>query len=120
MARVLIVEDEQYIVSSLSFLLKRAGHEIHAVDDGRMAVGTVRQWDPDLVILDIMLPGMTGFDVLQALRRDEEKSETKVMVLTAKGQEQDRKRMRDLRADEFCTKPFSNQDLVDRVSRLVS
>lgn len=116
---VLIAEDEAYIVESLTFLLQRAGYEVRTVDDGAAALSAIAKSPPDLFILDIMIPTMNGFDVLRRLRASDEHGDVPVLALTAKGQEEDRRRMFDLGADEFVTKPFSNADLMERVKRLL-
>lgn len=118
-ARILIAEDEPFIVESLSFLLKREGYDVQAVDTGSQALAALQASAPDLLLLDIMLPETNGFDVLRRLRATETLSTLPVMVLTAKGQEADRKRMQELGADDFVTKPFSNRDLLERVASLL-
>lgn len=118
-ARILIAEDEPFIVESLSFLLTRAGHTVEAVDTGSRALQALRGARPDLLLLDIMLPETNGFDVLRRLRGEPELAGIPVMVLTAKGQEADRNRMIELGADDFVTKPFSNKDLLSRVETLL-
>ncbi len=118
-AKILIAEDEPFIVESLSFLLKRAGHSVRAVDTGSAALRAIQDERPDLLLLDIMLPETNGFDVLRRVRGLMGLEEMPVMVLTAKGQDADRKRMMDLGADDFVTKPFSNRDLMDRIDALL-
>jgi len=117
--RILIAEDEPFIVESLSFLLKREGYDVEAVDTGSQALAALQASPPDLLLLDIMLPETNGFDVLRRVRASEALAALPVMVLTAKGQEADRKRMQELGADDFVTKPFSNRDLVERVAALL-
>ena len=117
---ILIAEDEPFIVESLDFLLSRAGFTVRTVDDGIQVCDTMRAVRPDLLILDIMLPSMNGFDILRRIRADPQIGATPVLVLTAKGQETDRIQMRDLGANEFMTKPFSNRDLVACVERLTA
>jgi DNA-binding response OmpR family regulator len=119
-ATILIAEDEPFIVESLSFLLKHEGHEVQSVDTGSDALRRLRSAPPDLMLLDIMLPETNGFDVLRQVRAMPELDHLKVMVLTAKGQDADRKRMMELGADDFVTKPFSNRDLLDRVAVLIA
>ena len=116
---VLIAEDEAYIVESLTFLLGRAGYEVKAVADGGEALDSLRGERPDLFILDIMMPTMNGFDVLRKLRGTPALEDLPVLVLTAKGQEADRRRMLDLGANDFVTKPYSNADLLARVRGLL-
>lgn len=116
--RILIAEDEPFIVESLDFLLSREGYEVSAVSDGDLVCDAMQQLTPKLLILDIMLPSVNGFDILRRIRSLPEISDTPVLVLTAKGQETDRVRMQELGADGFMTKPFSNRILVDQVNKL--
>jgi len=118
-ARILIAEDEPFIVESLRFLLTHEGFEVEAVGDGQEALQAVARGVPDLLILDAMIPSASGFEVLTKLRGEPQSKALPVLVLTAKGQAADRKRMMDLGADEFVTKPFGNKDLVQRIHRLL-
>ena len=117
-ARILIVEDEPNIVESLSFILRRAGFDVDTVTDGAEALDRVRRQAFQALVLDIMLPGMNGLDVLKAIRSDQTLSSLPVVVLTAKGQANDRRTAEAIGASAFITKPFSNADVVERVSRL--
>jgi DNA-binding response OmpR family regulator len=117
---ILIAEDEPNIVESLSFLLEREGYAVSAVSDGDTALRILQQAPPGLLILDVMLPGRNGFEILKAIRSDGSLTKLPVIVLTAKGQEKDRKTALDLGANAFITKPFSNQDLVEQVNRISS
>ena len=117
--RILIAEDEPYIVESLHFLLSREGHEVDEVSDGSSVLPALHRIRPDLLILDIMMPSANGFDVLRRIRQTPELEALPVLILTAKGQETDRKRMVELGANDFVTKPFSNTDLLSRVSELL-
>jgi DNA-binding response OmpR family regulator len=117
--RILIVEDEPNIVESLSFILRRAGFEVDTVTNGAEALDRVRRQALSVLILDIMLPGMNGFDVLKAIRSDRALAALPVVVLTAKGQADDRRTAEALGASAFITKPFSNAEVVERVSHLV-
>ena len=117
-ARILIVEDEPNIVESLSFILRRAGFEVDTVTDGAEALDRVRRQAFEVLVLDIMLPGMNGLDVLKAIRSDRVLAKLPVVVLTAKGQANDRRTAEAIGASAFITKPFSNADVVERVSRL--
>lgn len=116
--RILIVEDEPSIVESLEFILQRAGFAIDTVMDGAEALARLRSQAYGGVILDIMLPGMNGFDVLRAVRDDAALKGLPVIVLTAKGQANDRRTAEAIGATAFITKPFSNAEIVDRVSEL--
>jgi DNA-binding response OmpR family regulator len=117
---VLIAEDEPHIVESLTFLLSRAGHRVESVRDGAAAVDAAIARPPDLVVLDVMMPSLNGFDVLKRLRATPGFERLPVLALTAKGQDADSQRMLDLGADDFVTKPFSNRDLIERVDRLLN
>lgn len=118
-ARILIAEDEANIVEALRFLLHRAGYFVEHVDDGARALERVRAAQPDLLILDVMLPRQNGFEILKAVRRDRQTAELPVIMLTAKGQSHDRRTAEDIGVDVFLTKPFSNAEVVDHVKRLV-
>lgn len=116
--RILIVEDEPNIVESLRFILEQAGFVIDIVADGSSALDRLREGDFQAVVLDVMLPGMNGFDVLRSIRADGRTRETPVIVLTAKGQANDRKTAEAIGASAFITKPFSNAEVVERVREL--
>lgn len=118
--RILVAEDEPYIVESLTFLLSREGHEVTAVGDGAAVLPAIASRKPDLLILDIMLPTSNGFEILSSIRRTDGMKSLPVLALSAKGQDADRKRMSDLGVDDYITKPFSNHDLVSRVTRLLA
>ena len=117
-ARVLIAEDEPNLVESLSFILSREGCEVSAVFDGDSVLERLHADRPDVLVLDVMLPRLTGFEILKLIKTDPRLCGIPVMVLTAKGQERDRRTAEDLGADAFVTKPFSNRDVVDRIKRL--
>ncbi|WP_281684159.1 response regulator transcription factor [Thalassobaculum salexigens] len=119
-AHVLIAEDEPNIVESLSFILSREGCEVTAVFDGRAVIDKIGTMRPDLVILDVMLPKMNGFEVLKWIKSNPDLKGVPVMILTAKGQDKDRKTAEELGADAFVTKPFSNREVVERVMTLAS
>lgn len=116
--RVLIAEDEPHIVESLTFVLSRSGFEVSSVLDGEAAIARVRADPPDMVILDVMLPRLNGFDVLKQLKSDPALRSIPVIILTAKGQAQDRRMAEEIGVDGFMTKPFSNREFVDEVRRL--
>lgn len=118
--RVLIAEDEPNIVESLTFLLRRAGYDVASVLDGEAALVSLRARAPDLMILDLMLPRRNGFEVLKAIKADPALRSIPVLVLTAKGQPQDRKLALEIGVEAFITKPFSNQKIVEEVRRLTA
>jgi len=117
--RVLIVEDEPNIVESLRFLLERETLQVSVQSDGALAIDSVRTTLPDLIILDIMLPNRSGFDILRDLH-NMPGTRPKVMVLTAKGQARDRVTAEDIGVDAFMTKPFSNKEIVANILGLLA
>lgn len=116
--RVLITEDEPNIVESLTFILTRAGYEVAAVADGEAAMQQLRARRPDVMILDLMVPKLNGFEVLKRVKGDPALASLPVLVLSAKGQAHDKQLAEEIGADDFVTKPFSNRDLVERIGRL--
>lgn len=118
--QIFIAEDEPYIVESLGFVLGRAGYSVTAENDGAVVLRRVREVMPDVVILDLMLPNKNGFEILKELKHDPDLRRTPVLVLTAKGQNQDRTTAEQLGADAFITKPFSNRDVLECVQQLVN
>ncbi len=116
---VLIAEDEPSILESLDFILRRAGWSIDSVTDGEAVLERVRRNRPRVLVLDVMLPKRSGFDVLKQLRADGETRTLPVLILTAKGQQQDRRIAEQLGADGFVTKPYSNSEVVGAVRQLL-
>jgi two-component system OmpR family response regulator len=116
---ILIAEDEPSILESLDFILRRAGWSIDSVTDGDAVLERVRRNRPRVLVLDVMLPSRSGFDVLKHLRADSETRDLPVLILTAKGQQQDRRIAEELGADGFVTKPYSNAEVVDAVRQLL-
>lgn len=118
--KVLIADDEPNIVISLEFLMKREGHDVSIARDGQQALEAIRRIRPDLVLLDVMMPFKTGYEVLQELRADEAIARTKVLMLTAKGRDTDTAKGIALGANAYMTKPFSTKDLAERVRQLLA
>lgn len=117
--RVLVIEDEPNIIEAISFILSRDGWTVHTHSDGATAMDKLRGHPPEMVILDVMLPGRSGFDILRDLRADPELGHLPVMMLTAKGQARDRDLAEQLGATRFMTKPFSNAEVIAEVRSLV-
>jgi len=117
--RILIAEDEESIVASLEFLMRHAGFETLVARDGETAIALLRESRPDLVLLDIMLPGRNGFEVCRAIRDDPQMRGIRVLMLTARGGMHDAARGMDAGADDYMSKPFSTKDLVARVRALL-
>lgn len=117
MARVLVVEDQAELAGLLGRNLVLEGFEVQTVGDGREVLPLVRAWRPDLVILDLMLPGMDGFEVLRGLRGAHRR--LPVIILSARGEEADKVRGFRLDADQYVTKPFGLVELLERVHALL-
>jgi len=117
--KVLIADDEPNILLSLEFLMRREGHEVLLARDGDEALATIRRERPDLVLLDVMMPGRTGFDVCQAVRADEGLAGLKIVLLTAKGRDTDVAKGLALGATDYMTKPFSTRELAAKVRELL-
>lgn len=118
--RVLLAEDEASIVASLRFLLGRAGFEVEVEPNGERVVARVLEAPPRLLVLDVMMPGIDGFEALRRLRAEPACRDLPIVMLTAKGQREDRETAMRLGADAFITKPFANADVVDAVTRLAA
>ena len=116
---ILIAEDEPSILDALTFVLERAGWTVHAVTDGEAVMDAVRREAPRVLVLDVMLPKRSGFEVLKQIRSDAATCALPVLVLTAKGQSQDRRIAEELGADSFVTKPYANADVVTAVRALI-
>lgn len=117
--RVLIVDDEPNILISLEFLMKREGYEVQVARDGEEGLALAGSWRPDVVLLDVMMPRKSGFDVCQAIRADAALADMRIVMLTAKGRDTDVAKGLALGADAYLTKPFSTQELVRRVRELL-
>ncbi len=116
--KILVVDDEEAISLALEFLLQRAGYEVAVASEGNEALEKVVTWHPDLVLLDIMMPGRDGFEVCQAVReRSDLPRQPKIVMLTAKGREIDRTKGLAVGADDYLVKPFSTEELLERVAR---
>jgi DNA-binding response OmpR family regulator len=118
-ARILIVEDSPDIADLIRHALTRAGHEVDHVVSGADALARVRTAPPDLAVLDLMLPGMDGLLVCQALRQQAATASLPIIILTARGEEADRVRGLELGADDYVVKPFSPKELAARVGALL-
>jgi DNA-binding response OmpR family regulator len=112
-ASILVVEDDPIIRQTVDYALKRAGFTVEAVADGKLALEAARNRTPDLVLLDLMLPGMDGYEVAERLRAEDK--ETAIIMVTALDTERDKVRGLDAGADDYMTKPFSMEELLARV-----
>ena len=117
--RVLIADDEPNIVTSLVFLMKKGGYEVEVARNGDEVLALVESFRPDLVLLDVMMPQRSGYEVCQKMRERPDWAHVKVMMLSAKGREAEVSKGMSLGADAYVTKPFSNRELVARVADLL-
>jgi two-component system, OmpR family, alkaline phosphatase synthesis response regulator PhoP len=118
-ASILVADDEPNIVLSLEFLLSQAGFRVRTVADGEAALAAIAADPPDLVVLDVMIPGRDGYAVCQEIRANPAWRDMRILMLTAKGGDAQREKGISLGADEYVTKPFSTRELVDRVRRML-
>ncbi|MFV0372245.1 MAG: response regulator transcription factor [Azonexus sp.] len=117
--KILIVDDEPNIVISLEFLIKKEGFTVAVAADGEEALAKVAEFSPDLILLDVMMPKKSGFEVCEALRADPQQSGLKIIMLTAKGRDTEMAKGLALGADAYMTKPFSTKDLIARIREVL-
>ena len=117
--KVLLIEDEPNIIEAIGFILKREGFVVSTHSDGASAVDTVKAAAPDVIILDVMLPNRSGFDILRDLRAMEKTQDIPVLMLTARGQKKDRDMAERLGVSAFMTKPFANSAVLEAVRGLL-
>jgi DNA-binding response OmpR family regulator len=117
--RILIVDDEPNIVVSLEYLLKREGFETAVAADGEAALEQLERFAPDLVVLDVMLPRLNGFEVCRRIRADPRLARVRVLMLTAKSRDTEVSKGLGVGADAYVTKPFSTKELVARIRQLL-
>jgi len=115
---VLLVEDEPNIIEAVSFLLSRDGWSVSTHSNGHDAADVIRAKNPDVLVLDVMLPGRSGFDILEDIRSEGVCRDVPVLMLTARGQTKDRERAERLGATRFMTKPFSNAEIIETLHEL--
>ena len=117
---LLVADDEPNIVISLEYLLKREGYTVLVAHDGQEALEAIATHHPDLVLLDVMMPVKTGFEVCQEVRASDTLQHTKILMLTAKGRDTDMTKGLALGADGYMTKPFSTHDLVKKIADMLN
>ena len=117
--KVLIADDEPNIVTALEFLLERNGYEVYIARDGEAALQLVEEHKPDLVLLDIMMPLKSGYEVCSRMRERLEWRNIKIVILTAKGRDVEVSKGLSIGADLYITKPFSNQELMAKINGLL-
>ncbi|MCS6944575.1 MAG: response regulator [Sutterellaceae bacterium] len=117
--KILIADDEPNIVTALEFLLHRAGYEVRSVSNGADALAQVEAFAPDLVLIDIMMPQASGYEVCQKIRERPQWNHIKVVIVSAKGREAEVSKGLSLGADLYVTKPFATQELIAAIDRLL-
>ncbi len=117
--KILIVDDEPNILISLEYLMQREGFDVAVARDGLQAIAAIEADPPDLVLLDVMMPGKTGLEVCQQVRAQDRLRDVRIIMLTAKGRETDVAKGLALGANAYVTKPFSTRDLVAQVRELL-
>ena len=117
--KILVVDDEEHIAELISYNLENAGYEVVTVNNGVDAIKVTKQKKPDLILLDLMLPGIDGYDVCKSIRQDAEIKSTSIIMLTAKSEELDKILGLELGADDYITKPFSIRELIARVKAVL-
>jgi DNA-binding response OmpR family regulator len=117
MPRILVVEDNADLAGGIEYNLSLEGHDVRVAANGLDAIAAAAEWSPELIILDLMLPGVDGYQVLKTIRRDGNR--VPVIILSAKGEEEDKIRGFRLDADQYVTKPFSILELLERVAALI-
>ncbi len=118
--KILIVDDEPGIVMSLEFLMKKEGYQVYIARDGAEALDIIRQETPHLVLLDIMMPSVDGYEVCRQVKESESLQETKIIFLSAKSKESDIEKGLSFGADLYLTKPFSTRNLMAKVQELTA
>ncbi|MBM3211201.1 response regulator [Candidatus Poribacteria bacterium] len=117
--KVAVVDDEFFISKSLSFILEKAGYKCSVANDGQAGLDIIKREKPGLVILDITMPKMNGYQVCKAIRNDPEIKDTHVIMLTAMGQEADQKASLEAGANEYMLKPFNPRQIQKRVAEIM-
>jgi DNA-binding response OmpR family regulator len=117
---VLIADDDPNILRALSFLMRREGHHVRTVADGQQALAAIVAAPPDLLLLDVMMPGSNGYDVCRMLRASPAYDGVRVVMLTARGRDTDQRTGIELGADAYVVKPFAIRDVVDCVASVLA
>lgn len=119
-ARILVVDDEPNIVTAIEFLLKRTGVQVETAYSGAEALEKAASFNPTLLVLDVMMPGMDGFEVAKHIRKNADMSEVKIVFLTAKGTEADKITGYNSGAEYYLVKPFDNDELVNTITEILA
>ena len=117
--KILIADDEPSIVAAVEFLLRRGGYEVQVARDGDQTLALVEEFDPDLVLLDVMMPRKSGYEVCTRIRERADRRHVKIIMLTAKGRDAEVSKGLSMGADLYITKPFSTRELMARIRELI-
>ena len=117
--KILIADDEPNIVAAVEFLLQRSGYEVHVARDGDEALKAVEDCNPDLVLLDVMMPLRSGYEVCKRIRERADWGHIKIIMLSAKGRDAEVSKGLSIGADLYVTKPFSTRDLIAKINGLL-
>ena len=120
MHRILIVDDEPNIVFAMELLMKKEGYEVHAVDEGEKVFSAIREFRPELILLDVMLPKIDGYEVCQRIRADAALKDIRIIMITAKGRDVEKEKGLALGADYYISKPFSTREVVMKVKEILA
>ena len=116
---ILVVDDEPNIVLSLEFLMKKAGFDVRTAADGEEAMQAIRTEPPALILLDINIPKMNGYEICESVRGSKEWRDIRIVMITAKGRDIEREKGLAMGADDYITKPFATQEVVDKVREIL-
>jgi DNA-binding response OmpR family regulator len=119
-ATILVVDDEPNIVLSLEYLMTQAGFQVRTAADGEAALASIRAAPPDLVLLDINMPKLNGYEVCEAIRSNPDWKDVRVVMLTAKGRDVEREKGLAMGADDYVTKPFATQEVIRKVREMLT
>ncbi len=116
--KVLVVDDEPNIILSLDFLIRKAGYELYIARNGQEALHTAQEHKPQIIVLDIMMPDIDGFEVCKRIKANPDTSEARIIFLSAKSKIEDVKKGMELGADDYITKPFSTKHLMEKIKEI--
>jgi len=117
--KIMVVDDEPYIARVIKFKLEQEGYTVISANDGQSGLQKIKEEKPDMVLLDVMMPGLSGYEVCQKIKEDAELAGIPVVILTAKGQERDREQGLTIGASDYITKPFSPNRLLELVKNMI-
>ena len=118
-AKVFLVEDDQSIVSLVQYNLQKEGFNVQTSGNGEEAIKDIKNYEPDLILLDWMLPDLSGLNIFKSLKKDKKHKNIPIIMLTAKGQEEDKVSALNSGADDYITKPFGHAELIARINALL-